>query len=121
MDYQIDIEKKKGFVRVKVYDSITAGLERSFAKEVIETARRNDLLNYYVDVRGAPNIAAILDQYKLAYVDMKNFGLDRKSKIAVVHLQDDHSHDFIETVFINAGYNCKLFTNEDEAYGWLSS
>ncbi|MGE0557228.1 MAG: hypothetical protein AB7E73_09575 [Burkholderiales bacterium] len=121
MDYQIDCPIGKGFVRIRVYNSITADLERSFAKEAIETAHRAGLPGFYADVRGAPNIATTLDQYRLAYEDMTNFGLDKKSKIAIVHLQDDHSHDFIETVFNNAGYSCKLFTDEDEACGWLGS
>ena len=119
MDYQIEPSKENGFVKIKVYKSITADLEKFFAKEAIDVACRNRLLNYYVDVRGVPNVANTLDQYRLAYENMNNFGLDGKSKIAVVHSQNDHSHDFIETVFRNAGYNCKLFTNEGEAYDWL--
>lgn len=119
MDYRIDCDKTSGFVRISVYHTITADLERSFAKEAIEVARRNDLLNYYADVREVSNIASTLDQYYLAYEDMARFGLDRKSKIAVVHTPDDHSHDFIEIVFLNAGYRCGLFTDEEQAYDWF--
>jgi len=119
MDYQIDCEKINGCVRICVYHTITADLERSFAKEAIAAAHQNELLNYYADVRKVSNIASTLDQYHLAYKDMADFGLDRNSKIAAVHARDDHSHDFIETVFLNAGYQCRLFTDEELAYGWL--
>ncbi len=119
MDYKIDVSKESRFVRIKVCHSITADLERRFAKEAIETANRNGLLNYYADVREVPNVASVLSQYKLAYKEMTYFKLDRRSKIAILHSQNDHSHDFIEVVFRNAGISCKLFTNEDEAYDWL--
>jgi len=121
MDYKISHTKTDGFVRIKIYKTITADLERSFAKEAIEIARRNDLLNYYADVRGVPNVATTVEQYNLAYQEMAQFGLDYNSKIAVVHEQEDRSHDFIETVFLNAGYSCKLFIDESEAYDWLKS
>jgi hypothetical protein len=32
---------------------------------------------------------------------------------------NDKSHDFIETVLRNAGYDVKLFVNESEAITWL--
>jgi len=121
MDYKIDFSTENGFVRIKVHNSITADLERSFAKEAIETASKNGVLNYYADVRGVKNVTSIIDQYTLAYEEMASFRLDRKSKIAIVHSLDDHSHDFIEVVFRNAGYSCKLFVSEDEAYDWLKA
>jgi hypothetical protein len=33
--------------------------------------------------------------------------------------EGDHSHDFIETVAINAGLNVKLFTDWDQAIAFL--
>ncbi|MBL1142681.1 MAG: hypothetical protein D8M62_11610 [Proteobacteria bacterium] len=121
MDYKIDSIKEKGFVLIKVYKSITADLEQSFAKEAVETAQRDDLLNYCADVRGIPNVASTLDNYSMAYENMASYGLKHESKIAILHSINDHSHNFIETVFRNAGYNCKLFTNESDAHDWLKS
>lgn len=120
MDYEIEHSEEDGCVQIRVYKSITADLERSFAKEAIATARQNGVLNYIADVRGAPNVAGILDQYRLAYEDMVRFGLDRSSRIAVLVSKGDHSHDFIDIVFYNAGYRCQLFTDEGEARRWLN-
>jgi len=73
----------------------------------------------WLDVRGMPNIANPSDQYRLSYEDMRTFGLAKTSRIAILVGADDRSHNFIETVFRNAGYNCRLFVNEDDARNWL--
>lgn len=120
MKYEIAFSGDEGFVRITVYELITADLERSFAKEAITAAKQNGVLRYLVDVRGVRNVASPLDQYSFAYEDMASLGLDRRARIAVLVGQDDHSHDFIETVFRNAGRTCQLFVDEDDASNWLS-
>jgi len=120
MQYKIAFSADEGFVRITVYDLITADLERGFAKEAIAAAKQNGVLRYLVDVREVPNVASPLDQYSFAYEDMVRLGLDRSSRIAVLVGQDDHSHDFIETVFRNARHTCQLFADEDDARHWLS-
>ncbi len=119
MKYKVTIDKDEGFVRITVYEPITAKLEQEFAGEAIAVAKKNDLLRYLVDVRAVPNIANTVDQYTLPYEDVAPLGLSRSSRIAVLVEENDTSHNFIETVFRNAGYNCQLFVDEDEARNWL--
>jgi len=119
MKYEIAFSADAGFVRITVHESITADLERDFVKEAIAAAKQNGVSRYLVDVREASNVASTVDQYRLAYEDTTRFGLDSTSKIAVLVRQADHSHDFIETVFRNAGHNCQLFVDEDDASDWL--
>lgn len=119
MDFEITFSADEGFVRIKVHRSITAGLERDLAEKAIAAAKQNGVLRYLADVRGVSNVASTVDQYDLAYRELTRLGLDRTSRIAVLIMQQDRSHDFIETVFRNAGHDCRLFVKEDDARDWL--
>jgi len=119
MKYKVTVDTDEGFVRVTAYESITGNLERAFAEEAIAVAKQSGVVCYLVDVRGMPNIANPSDQYRLSYEDMRTFGLAKTSRIAILVGADDRSHNFIETVFRNAGYDCRLFVNEDDAQNWL--
>lgn len=120
MKYEISISEDKTFVRIRVFGSITDEMNKEFAEKAILTARENNLLNHLVDVRQAQHVSSTFDQYQFAYKDMEQMLLDKKSSIAVLARADDQSHNFIETVFRNAGYNCKLFIDEETAINWLS-
>ncbi len=52
-------------------------------------------------------------------MDVKLFGLNRNSRIAILVDLNDKSHNFIETVLRNAGYNCRIFFNEDAVVKWF--
>jgi len=45
---------------------------------------------------------------------------DRNAKVAFLIHPDDHSHDFIEVVFRNAGFNARLFREKENALKFLS-
>jgi hypothetical protein len=120
MKYNVEVSADGKRVEVKVCTSVTADLERSLAEEAVTLAKSRDIWQYFVDVSGVPNFAAPFDQYRLAYQDMARLGLGRRSRFAVVHSPGDQSHDFIETVMRNAGYQCRLFEDRLSALNWLS-
>jgi hypothetical protein len=119
MDYEITTPPGKNYVHIKVYETITPDLERSFASEAIKQAKAHNRMHYFTDVTGVRNVSDPADMYKLAYQELAAMGMDRRSKIAILVSADDHSHDFIETVFVNAGYLCLLFHDPDHALAWL--
>ena len=119
MKFDIALSAEGGIVRIKVNDSITAELEQTFSEKAIAMAQHKGASRYFADVRGVGNVANAVEQYRLAHNEMARLGLDRTSRIAVLVSQDDHSHDFIETAFSNAGYSFRLFTDEQDALRWL--
>lgn len=119
MEFDVTFSADEGFVRIKLNESITADLGRKFSEEAIAIAKRNGVSRYFADVRGVANVAEVLEQYRLAYEEMKSLGLDSSSRIAVCVTEGDSSHDFIETVFSNAGYSFRLFVDEEDALRWL--
>ena len=80
---------------------------------------RHNINRYLFNLRGAPNIENILPNYQFAYQDMDNFGFPKNARSVLLTNPDDKSHDFMETVFRNAGFNVRLFSNESSAIAWL--
>ena len=75
---------------------------------------------YLIDVTEAENTDSILDSYEFAYSDMINTEeIDKNAHAAILVSPGDHSHDFIETVLINAGLKVKLFRDPDLARSFL--
>lgn len=119
MKYKISLSEDGTYIRIRVIEAITGEVEKDFAENAIKEAKQHKISRFLVDVRGILNIASSLEQYLLGYEDMKQFGLDRGSRIAVIADANDKSHKFIETVFVNAGYRCRIFPDEDIALKWL--
>jgi len=45
--------------------------------------------------------------------------LSTSARVALLVAPEDHSHDFVELVVRNAGYNVRLFRNEGQAKSWI--
>lgn len=121
MKYEISLAEDSKFIRIRVFEAINGEMEREFAGKAITEAKQRNIRQFLVDVRGTTNVASSFQQYLFGYKDMEELGLPRNSKIAVLTDENDRTHDFVETVFINAGYNCHLFREEKAAIEWLVS
>ncbi len=121
MKYDITLSEDSKFIRIRVFEAINGEMEKEFAGKAISEAKQRNINQFLVDVRGAPNVASSFQQYLFGYENMDELGLDRNSKIAVLTDEGDRTHDFIETVFMNAGYSCRLFRKEKAALEWLLS
>jgi hypothetical protein len=119
MKYNISLSEDGTFIRIRVFEAITGDMEKEFAENAIKDATQRGLNKFLVDVRGVQNLASTLDQYLFGYDDMNRLGLDKESRIAILVDENDRSHNFIETVFVNAGYDCRIFTEKTVASKWL--
>lgn len=119
MKYKISLSEDGTYIRIRVFEVVTGDMEREFAEKAIKEAKQLGINNYLVDVRGTQNIAAIFEQFLFAYKDMDRFALEKSSRIAILADIGDNSHGLVETVFQNAGYNCRIFSDEDSALKWL--
>ena len=119
MNYEISLSEDGTYIRLRIFEAVNGEMERKLAENVIKEAKQHKINNYLIDVRGTPNIANVVEQYRFGYEDMKRFGLDLDSSIAILADANDTSHNFIETVFVNAGYNCRIFADEGAALKWF--
>ncbi len=98
---------------------MTSELGRRCGAAAVALGSVHGISSYLFDLRRAPNIQSVLPNYEFAYKELKGFGFPRGSRSALLTAPRDRSHDFLETVFKNAGYNVRLFTNEASAIEWL--
>jgi hypothetical protein len=119
MSYEISIAKSKKYIVCRVRQAVTAELSRQFSIDVERLGRERNILRYLFDVRGYPNIEKLHKTYTYTYEEMRDLNFARSARVAILVSPDDQSHDFIETVNRNAGYNVRVFREEDAAISWL--
>ena len=119
MKYEISLSEDNTFIRIQVFEVIDGNMEKEFAGEAIAEAKKRNIWQFLVDVRGVKNVASPFQHFSFGYDDMKELGLNKNSKIAILSDEGDRTHDFILTIFTNAGYNCRLFREEKMAMRWL--
>jgi hypothetical protein len=72
-----------------------------------------------IDCRGQPNLMSTMDNYDLAYKDMDELKIDRSVKVASLVDPDESTQEFVHNAIRNAGFNLRVFHDEDSAVEWL--
>jgi hypothetical protein len=119
MDYEISVSENKRHIIIKISSPMTAELGRRCGVQAADIAKQNNIDRYLFDLRGAPNVDTVQSNYQFAYNDLADFGFPRGSRSALLTDAGDESHNFLETLFLNAGYIVKVFSDPDHAVAWL--
>jgi hypothetical protein len=119
MDYEVSVSKNEKFVIIDAKAPMTVDLSRRCGIDAHELARKKEIKRFLFDLRGAPNIETVLHNYEFAYQDMQEHGFSRSIRSALLTDPGDSSHDFMETLLLNAGYPVKKFSSEEDAVSWL--
>lgn len=98
---------------------MSSDIGRQSGVAAAQLANERNIKNFMFDVRSAPNVQSVIDDYTFAYEEMAALGFPSGSRSALLISSDDKSHDFIETAFRNAGYLVRIFTDESLAISWL--
>jgi hypothetical protein len=78
--------------------------------------------SYLVDLTDAVNPDTATDDYQLAYADFPaNTAIDRFAKVVALVSPGDRSHDFLVTVFRNAGFRIDRYEDRAAALRELES
>ena len=121
MDYHISVSGNNNYIIIKLNAPMTAGLGRRCGTDAAELGKKNNMDRYLFDLRGSPNVETVQSNYEFAYSDMADFGFPRGSRSALLTDPDDESHNFLETLFLNAGYIVKVFSDIDNAIAWIQN
>lgn len=119
VDYTIELAKNGKFFRVNVKSQVTTDLARRWYEDLLEKNRSLEITRFLYDVRTVNNVSSVIENYLFAYEDTTLLDMPRDIRSAMLVGEGDHSHDFVETAFQNAGYNVKIFTDESSAVKWL--
>lgn len=120
MSHKIFLSENGKYLVCEVTGLITFDILREFASELNSISRATGVKRLLHDVRYATNVINISQNYKYAYEDMDGLELQRDVRSAILTDPADRTHDFVETVSQNAGYNVRIFHDEDAAISWLN-
>lgn len=73
------------------------------------------------EIKSTKNVDSTLEQYEFVHSDMmRSSGVDKYARVAALVRTNDSSHDFLETVFRNVGFNLRLFRDRGAALNFLN-
>ena len=119
MTKEIKVSDNGKYIIVRVNEDMTRALAESLGLEAMHLGIKKNLNKFLYDLRNSRNKETINANYIFAKQDLKRLDPNPTNKIAMLTSPNDKSHDFIETVLRNAGYNVKLFIVEADAIVWL--
>jgi hypothetical protein len=119
MSFEVSLADSGKYVICRVCDPITTEFALQFGKAATETSQQYGLARQLYDVRSVRNVDSIYHNYDFAYKDMVNLDLEFDNRAAILVDPADRSHDFVEVVSRNAGYNVRVFVDEQQAIAWL--
>ena len=120
MDYKISLDENLGCIFIKVFNAMTSEVGTRCGPEIVRLSEEKHIKRFLFDVRQAPNTQSDVQNYNFATEGISDFGFPHDSRSAFLVRPDDTSHDIRTTLFLNAGYCVKSFTDEEDAKSWLT-
>ena len=119
LKYTLSISEKRTYVRVRVHEPLTMELVLEILSDTSASARVEGIKGLLFDAREVVSLLGPMASYEIAYTRLEQLGFPRNCLWAILVAPNDDSHDFMETVARNAGYRCRLFSDEQETMAWL--
>lgn len=119
MDYQISVGEGQDHIVLRVFKPMTSEIGRRSAPEMIRLGELHNIRKYLFDLREAPNVQSVTQNYVFAYKELPTLQFPKNTISAFLIKENDTSHEFIELAFKNAGYVVQSFTSEEQALRWL--
>ncbi|MGD2034084.1 MAG: hypothetical protein PVF73_03445 [Bacteroidales bacterium] len=120
MGYTTKVSETGDYILITVHGKVNSEIAMQYTVESHKLGKEKGILKFLVDLRNARNTETIVDNYNFVIKDLpENQTIDRKAKVVLLVSKEDHSHDFVETVSRNRGFNVTLFRDKDEAISYL--
>jgi len=119
MEYTIKVSENKRYILMTYKGTIDNRKAFECSEKAQTLGKELGINKFLIDSRNCPNEEPAASNYNLAYKDIPNEPPAFNTIIAIVASPDDHSHDFIETVFRNTAKNVTLFRDYNEAVSYL--
>jgi hypothetical protein len=118
MAFTIELADNQQYLSIRAIDNLTAACMRKVMIAVQGKAIRHGMSKFLFDVRNAENVESAATNYSYVYNDLAQMNMSRTAQCAILASPDDGSHNFMETLCRNAGYDVMLFTDMAKAIGW---
>jgi hypothetical protein len=119
MSYSASLSESGKFIICMPDGPITLDVAKKFALEAYHLSCNTGVKRFFADFRNTPNVLSVSQNYDFAYKVMQTLHIQRDIRAAILISRTDKTRDFTETVLRNAGYNVRLFQDEEAAIAWL--
>jgi hypothetical protein len=119
MQYKLSVSDDRRYINIRLYVPMSNELSRTIAHELADLSKQTGIERFFFDLRGVVCEEDVLSSYTMAYEDLEKIGPSRSHMSVFLTDIDDKSHDFMETLYRNAGFNIKQFKDKDTALAWL--
>jgi hypothetical protein len=119
MDCDVYLSEDGKYIIANVKSPMTIELGQRCGVDAHALGDKTGVKRYLFDLRGAPNVEATTRNYEFANKQMADTGFSRKARSALLTDPSDRSHDYIAGLMRTAGYNVKIFDDEQAAIDWL--
>jgi hypothetical protein len=119
MDFEMKLAEGGKIGIIASHIKITKEGFEKLLTEVIQFKEKHNVDLVIYDVHEYTLEMPTFEQYDFVYNISSQFDIKMSRKIALLVKEDDHSYDFIETLYLNSGRVMKRFENYDEAVSWL--
>lgn len=121
MSYQLTVSEDNQYLICRITGAIDAGVARDFCMALDALGLEKNIRCYLTDVRNAHNVLGYGENFHFVNSDMAAMGIRRGTRVATLIRRDDRTHQFLETLNHNAGYNMRVFHEETDAVLWLTA
>jgi len=120
MEYSITPSENGKYILITITGDITRAAAMKVNIEAHALGKILGIRAYLVDLTNSKNVESVVDDYEFAYDDMRSEPqIDPLALVALLVGPDDHSHDFLATVSVNAGMRVSLFRDREMALSYL--
>jgi hypothetical protein len=122
MKYTLSPSEDRTYITLAFIGDINRHTTMQHIKQAHALAKELGTNKFLLDLREATNTDSTTDQYEFVHRDLlQSEDLDVFACVAALVDPENHSHDFLETVFRNIGFNLKLFNDRDEALNFIKN
>lgn len=115
MSYSLSPSNDNKYITLKVVGNLSRQAALQYNLEAHALGAKLGINRYLLDFTECRNTDTVMRNYTFVYTDMQNPGIDKQAQIAMLVSLGDHSHDFIEALFRNAGMDAALFHDREVA------
>lgn len=118
MPWAISHLAEKRLLTVKTSGTLEQSSLRSMTADLCETLRQQPCRGVLIDYSGAVIRLHLHELYDRPKV-IEELGFPREVKVAILFPEVSADAQFLENVYVNAGFPVRVFQDSSEAMGWL--
>jgi hypothetical protein len=120
MSHKLTVSDDQRYIISTVTGDLTSEIADQQMADLYKLANEVGIKNFLIDLVECRFVGSTIEQYEYASSDVPDYGyVNRGDRFAFLVHPDDHSHDFVETVSRNSGYDVTLFRDRAKAINYL--